>query len=236
MSLLALLGAHAAPAGGGGFTPADLPNLVAWYDASDLTTITESGGAVSQWDDKSGNGWHLLQGTGGDRPTSGTRTVNGLNVLDFNGTSSKMAVGSVTGLSGNSRTLFVICASDNTDSGTHCVLGCASNWTLRAASDTYRLDCGGGLNSGVTEDSAAHLLIGTDRNGSDSDFIYVDGAGTEGSAGSSTITTLRCGVGSNGVSELWNGTIAEWGACDGIMDPADRALLLAYSQSKWATP
>ena len=31
-------------------------NLQLWLDASDTSTITQSEGSVSQWDDKSGNG------------------------------------------------------------------------------------------------------------------------------------------------------------------------------------
>jgi hypothetical protein len=75
---------------GTGFSPLDLsPTL--WLDASDETTITESGGSVSQWDDKSGNGYNLQQGTGANQPATGTRTLNGLNVLDFDGTSDYLA-------------------------------------------------------------------------------------------------------------------------------------------------
>jgi hypothetical protein len=67
-------------------SPDSIATLAAWYDASDTGTITSSGGAVSQWNDKSGNGWHLSQSTEGDKPTTGANTVNGLNVLDFGGT------------------------------------------------------------------------------------------------------------------------------------------------------
>lgn len=66
------------------FTPLSLsPQL--WLDAADTTTITESGGAVSQWNDKSGNGYQFTQATAAAQPTTGTRTQNGLNVLDFDG-------------------------------------------------------------------------------------------------------------------------------------------------------
>jgi hypothetical protein len=66
------------------FTPLSL-NPYLWLDASDTSTITESGGAVSQWNDKSGNGYTFTQGTGAAQPKTGTRTKNGLNVLDFDG-------------------------------------------------------------------------------------------------------------------------------------------------------
>jgi len=72
--------------GGEAWSPSDLTGLSGWYDPSDSGTITESGGAVSQIDDKSGGANHLAQGTGANQPTTGTRTQNSLNVLDFDGT------------------------------------------------------------------------------------------------------------------------------------------------------
>ena len=39
-----------------------------WFDASDASTITESGGAVSQWNDKSGNARHVYQVAGSKQP------------------------------------------------------------------------------------------------------------------------------------------------------------------------
>lgn len=47
--------------------------LLLWLDASDTSTITEVGGKVSAWNDKSGNGRHATQGVAGDR---GIRKVN----------------------------------------------------------------------------------------------------------------------------------------------------------------
>jgi hypothetical protein len=64
------------------FSPLDLSPAL-WLDASDESTITESGGAVSQWDDLSGNGYHLTQATASLQPTTGTDTINGLNVLHY---------------------------------------------------------------------------------------------------------------------------------------------------------
>lgn len=65
------------------FTPASIANLKAWYDASDTATITASGSAVTQWNDKSGNAYNVTQGTAAQRPVTGTRTQNGLNMIDF---------------------------------------------------------------------------------------------------------------------------------------------------------
>jgi hypothetical protein len=73
-----------------GFWTPEQTTTAAWYDASDTNTITESGGAVSQWSDKSGNSNHATQGTGTNQPTTNSRTMNGLNTLDFDGVDSFM--------------------------------------------------------------------------------------------------------------------------------------------------
>lgn len=82
-----------APAGGGGtsWTPSNLANLRAWYDADDSTTIYDattggslpsSGNDVARWEDKSGGGYHVTQGTAADRPHYVTNTLNGKPVIE----------------------------------------------------------------------------------------------------------------------------------------------------------
>jgi len=56
---------------------------VLWLDASDTSTISLSGSAVTEWRDKSGNAYAFAQGTSGYRPVSGTETQNGKNVIVF---------------------------------------------------------------------------------------------------------------------------------------------------------
>lgn len=65
-----------------GFTPKPF----AHWDFSDLTTITKDGSnRVSQVDDKSGNGNHLVQATGGSQPLWVDNGQNGLDIIDFVG-------------------------------------------------------------------------------------------------------------------------------------------------------
>jgi hypothetical protein len=64
--------------------PAVVSNADLWLDAADLSTITESSGSVSQWDNKGSLG-NFTQATGALQPTTGVSTLNGLNVLDFAG-------------------------------------------------------------------------------------------------------------------------------------------------------
>jgi hypothetical protein len=55
-----------------------------WLDADDASTITESSGEVSQWDDKSTNGYSFTQATSTARPDNGG-TQNGRPTLNFDG-------------------------------------------------------------------------------------------------------------------------------------------------------
>jgi hypothetical protein len=75
-------GASAAP-----WTPDALTSatLKGWWKADDAASITSSSGAVSQWNDKSGNGNNLVQSTGTAKPTTGTTTLNSKNTLSFDG-------------------------------------------------------------------------------------------------------------------------------------------------------
>ncbi len=65
--------------------PSAIAGLILWLDATDSSTVINSGGAVSAWNDKSSGGNNLTQGTPGAEPTTGTQTINGLNVLSFDG-------------------------------------------------------------------------------------------------------------------------------------------------------
>jgi hypothetical protein len=70
------------------FSPASIPDLALWVDASDASTLTLDGSNnVSEWRDKSGNARHLTQGTALNRPSYVTGVLNGLPVVRPNGTS-----------------------------------------------------------------------------------------------------------------------------------------------------
>jgi hypothetical protein len=72
------------------WTPADITTAL-WLDAADASTITEVGGLVSQWDDKSGNGYDVTQVTGSKQPVTGATTIGGLNVIKADGVDDFMA-------------------------------------------------------------------------------------------------------------------------------------------------
>jgi len=97
------------------WTPKNMPT-VAWYDASDTSTITDSLGAVSAWNDiGSTASLHLGQATGLNQPTTNSRTHNGLNVLDC-GTAGWMWRASVTLPTSGDLNIFMVAGIDSISS------------------------------------------------------------------------------------------------------------------------
>jgi hypothetical protein len=85
--------------------------LTAWFDADDLSTFNLSGVAVSEWRDKSGNGYAVSQGTGNNQPER-TGTVLGRATVDFDGSNDCLfsdSTGLAASFSGDkSLTAFII--------------------------------------------------------------------------------------------------------------------------------
>ena len=67
-----------------GFNPKSIAGLKLWLDASDSSTVTLNGSAVSQWGDKSGNGFHFSQSTANNQPAY-TGSINGRSAISFDG-------------------------------------------------------------------------------------------------------------------------------------------------------
>ncbi len=68
-----------------GFTPKQIPNLRAWFDPSQAAGVTQSAGAVSAWNDLSGNNNSVWQTTPALQPAFAASGINNLGSLTFNG-------------------------------------------------------------------------------------------------------------------------------------------------------
>lgn len=64
------------------WTPADMTTML-WFDPSNEASLTVISGRISQINDLSGNGYHFNQSTASQRPLYGTRTINGLPVMEY---------------------------------------------------------------------------------------------------------------------------------------------------------
>lgn len=73
-----------------GFNPKSISGLTLWLDAADLSTIT-TGTGVSEWRDKSATGSKWTQTVGNEQPATGTQTINGNNVIAFDGSNDSLS-------------------------------------------------------------------------------------------------------------------------------------------------
>jgi hypothetical protein len=89
-----------------GWTPRQLPDLGLWLDASDAATVTVATG-VSVWADKSGNGRNAAQAVGGKQPAYSS-TINGKNVVTFQGTDDTMQIGANAVFNATSQTIIIV--------------------------------------------------------------------------------------------------------------------------------
>lgn len=65
------------------------PSLALWLDAADAVTVVESGGAVSLWADKSGNGRDATQPTSGKQPNT-SQQLAGKTTITFDGSDDEL--------------------------------------------------------------------------------------------------------------------------------------------------
>jgi hypothetical protein len=90
--------------------------LQVWFDASDLSTITEVANKVSQWDDKSsGITRNATQGVGSRQPLTNTNTLNNKNVLKFDG--AQALFNPTNNLIYDTSSIFVVAKADATTEG-----------------------------------------------------------------------------------------------------------------------
>ena len=215
------------------WTPAST-TTAAWFDASDASTITSSGGAVSQWNDKSGNSYNLTQGTGAAQPVTGSSTINSLNAMTW--TSAKF-MSSATPAGANWQDVYIV-----------------AKWTGAATFSDYSGLVTGVNNSGT---DAGIGLIG--HSGSVNahtgtkwwDNIYLNGTSSTGAAvlptmasdfvvdfsANSPISVAGIMVGRDRTYSTrgWVGLIGEVIAFNSKLSTADRQKTEGYLAWKWGT-
>ena len=211
------------------FSPLDL-SPVLWLDASDTSTITESGGSVSQWDDKSGNGNDVTQGTAALQPTTGTRTLNGLNVLDF--IDDRLGGTFAGGNIAQPFTLVAVATSDLATAGYRYIAHGDSPSSYLGFIGSANLALGGGVVlTSSTGGTDPHIIVATAN--STSSLIRVDGNETTGDAGTRAFNT-PFGIGAFSTpASYWDGTIAEIIVVDGTLTADQITATESYLASKW---
>ena len=199
------------------WTPAELSTM-AWYDASDANTITIVAGKVSAWADKSQNGHGLSQATESARPVTGTRTINGLNALDF-APGLYLFNDSAAVVSGNPDLMIVsVQVLDQTVTGNDAILilGNGTGGTtagIMGGTNGYSwrffdgYEAYGSVNTGSAEIQIGIRAAGSNYTGSE---MWLNGVQLSATAGGSTNTpNIASGIWASGKGGYMDGAVGE---------------------------
>jgi len=242
----------AAGGGAAAWTPASLTTQIAWWDASDAATITSAGSPalVSAWASKVGS-YSLVQSTDAKKPTTNSTTINGKNVLAFDGgdglsvasfapASTKITVWAVfTAASGGDQVVTELTANYAGASGFLLYRIGASNKTALAISiNNFNV-----WTTTSTHTTTAKLFVGTGdvALATNETAGYVDGASdgsvtTNQNNNSTNFATSTLYVGARAGSSIYlTGNIAEMGICTTVLDATDLDSLHTYIAAKWGT-
>ena len=255
MSLIGIIASSS-----GEFTPIKLPNLKAWYNAANTSSISVIGNAVTQWDDLSGNGFHLSQGTSTKRPSSGTRTLNSKNVIDFDGTNDVLSASTASDWtfmnnSGGCTAFFVYMYDDNSGARAFCttdgVSGSLVGFDLYDNTElAHRVNRGVGGASAVSNETSQnpatgnhYLYVLSDPNNATAanrSEIYIDGVLqnknntlTNSPSASAPATALDVGGRQSDDGYAFNGAFAEIIIVSGLMSAENITKTKAYISAKW---
>lgn len=228
------------------FSPSDVTGLVGWWDASVASSITSAAGRVTQWNDLSGSGYHLTAATTA-RPTTGSNTMNGNNVLTFDGVANELTKSSAVTPAVNTGTWIAVAKPTATTGYERLVAFEATGQDfddpaaiaaiIRDGSNlAYNSFYNGGGVGTVAVTNAAHV-IETQRNG-DTFSCWRDGTAGTGATGLGTTVFgfTFINIGSNFGNNFWTGDIAEVLWYSTAISTANRQSIESYLKTKWGTP
>lgn len=228
--------------GGESFSPLDISDLTGWWDPSDTSTITETGGSVSQLDDKSGNANHMTQAVGANQYRTGVETINGLNVLDKNGLTSRffdLPDNIVTG--STNRTFFFV--SNCLTTGTiwfKCGINSAGQvWTFLKDPGTHnlRIAVNSGTYTAAASDASGEKIVGVYLDGTDlSDIVLFEGNTEYPATGTRAINTdgTNTYVGRDDSTFNCPDELGEMIIYGKALSASERSQVLNYLSDKWA--
>jgi hypothetical protein len=232
------------------WTPASLgAALIAWYKADvgvykDAgTTLAANNETVQQWNDQSGNNYHLSQGTGVFRPTYKTGTLNSLPILDFNGVNFILTSSQPVSLGGTVLSVFFVRKITATVLNGR-VIGISTPGSSDIGTDTAILEYtpgtsittptsyNAGNKSNGTITTSTWNEIGTIWDGV-TNTMYINNSAQTGVANTPTFaSSVDLEVFSNG-GNIPTGQIAEIVICKAALSSTERDNLSTYFMNKW---
>jgi len=211
------------------FSPDDISGLTAWYDMSDISTITKDGSnRVSQVDDKASS-FDLKQTTANRQPLWVSADQNGLDVLSFDDSARELVADSATI---TAQPLTMVVAYLTGVQGTQNNLygaGCDYYDFVNGVSNDHRMYAGTVLNVNYVLSSVWNQLTNI-YNGSSSIMRSNQVQRGTGEAGSSAQSNLTVGQDNNGSMKL-----GELLCYDSALSGDDLEEIETYLKDKWDT-
>jgi len=222
-------------------SPTEIAGCVGWWDASDSASITQSGGLVSQWNDKSGQNNHATA-SGSARPTLTAGGLNGRSVMTFDGSANAMTVAANSAFNSSDLTYFIVFRQASAaNKGVYTKLSATAGtlgfgFVVRSDPQIWMLQKNAGsaqvLTSTANPTTQARVYSVTS---STSAAGYLDGVTAVAASGQSADHSLNQAVtiGARASSEYLNGYIAEIIHFNTALSTADRARVEAYLAQRW---
>ncbi len=234
--------------GGGGaaaaWTPLNISGCVVWLDPSQTSTLwadtagtTPATSGVSRIDNLGSYGGYFQQTGATSKPTTGTRTINSLNVLDFDGSNDSMTMASLADQLTGDHTIHVINQADSYGSNVRILdFNCPGQFKLQLGTSGTALSAShttGYSFSTLTRagDTNPHLT-GQYKNGSNV-YAFEDGVDAA-PASADTTGSGQCTWGSDEYGlNRFDGVMGEVTMYNRSLTPTERAALETYYYSKW---
>ncbi len=223
------------------WTPAEITTAL-WLDAADSDSITEVDGAVSQWDDKSGNDRHATQATGANQPALESGVINDKDVIRFNGSSTKLGIASFP-TTETAYSAYAVLKSANDPPATTAKSGL---WRFQTSPNPSHYPHNNGICymtfgsnarkqvGNLTEDlSNAHVL--NIDSASASWQVRINGTQVFSTATNTVAMPSSPIIGESGGSDDWwfDGDIGELIVAPSVLSEGDRQRIEGYLAHKW---
>ncbi|WP_130876414.1 SGNH/GDSL hydrolase family protein [Rhizobium leguminosarum] len=222
----------------------DIPGLVIDFDAADPATISATGALVNTWTNKGSYGGSATSASS-NRPSTGTRTMNSLNTLDFSGTNHMDMTTEPGALTAASYTLVRVW--DNDLNATAAILDLAQNALAGSIRSGLQVDVGNTDNR-IYQYSGASAIADGAAPESDGPAIttllgfptlaynYVNSltrSGANGVPTYGTSTVWRIGGDPDNTSSRWNGAISQMAGYNRTLTTDEQFLVEGFLAWKW---
>lgn len=222
--------------------PTSLAGLQLWLDADDDQTVKETANSVSQWNDKSGNGNDVTQGTGSAQPTTNVSTLNSKNVIDFDGNDTLVLPSALFTIPNGANTIFVVCKRNTETGSSEKIIGLSE-----AGSQRLLLDYGSVADAAFYQSRSASG-DGATQSGTNTSFTtfscFRDGTTQSISRNGATASTNASGADEPGIdaghigslagsSAFLIGSVAEVIIYDRALSATEITSVENYLSAKW---